>query len=161
MKTSFIMGGPLAPSTFIFYMDNLISIQSPASQLTIEYNFPYWIMTVEGARGPPIKRDVFLAPSWTDLETQESTESRTPEASFMFPPFLSRVPTLKLSFEKIKSPDGLRNVHSPLSNLKRILLFLPREPTFGFHYEHWKDSSSQELSNEPSNVHIRQNLQKK
>ena len=99
-------------------------------------------MTWEGARGPPIKRDVFLAPSWTDLETQESTESRTPEASFMFPPFLYCVPMLKLSFEKIKSPDELRNVYSPLSKLKRIFLFLPREPTFGFHDRHWKYSSS-------------------
>ncbi len=103
-------------------------------------------MTMEGPGGLPISQDVFLAPSWANLETQESTENQIPESSFMFLPFLYGVPMLKLSFEKIQPPDGLRNVYSPLSNLKRTFLFLPREPTFGFHDEHHKDSSSQELS---------------
>ena len=100
-------------------------------------------MTWEGARCPPIKRDIVLALSWTDLETQELTESQTPEESFTFLPFLYRVPTLELGFEKIQSPDSLRNVYSSLYNLKRILLFLPRELTFGFHNGHCKDLSSQ------------------
>ena len=49
----------------------------------------------------------------------------------------------------------------PVQAQKLRLALLPREPTFSFHHGHGKDSSSQELSNAPSNVHIEQNLQKK